>query len=144
MHALGPETPTPLETIPTTVRTIITCATCSHGFSFEEGEHLAAVRGIEEKIVVCPKCDSIFAVERTPEGITIAANVTTMSTAPATSPVSVETGRQPNTFKLVVLEALALGFALGATQMGGGLPMMVIACVAVLMAAFGLYAWRKL
>ena len=146
MQALGPEALK--EKVSPAVRTLITCATCSHNFSFEEGEHLAGHRGIQEKVVLCPRCESIFEVDMTPEGVTIVANVTARYGARAPSPIGqpgdTSNRRELNTLKFMILEFLALGFAVGAMQVGGGIPMVVIGCIAVLMALFGIYVWRRM
>jgi len=146
MHVMGPEAPK--ENVSPTVRTLITCAICSHDFSFEEGEHLTTDRGIQEQVVLCPRCESIFEVDVTPQGITLGANVTLKYRAHSPSPPGLSdataTRHEPNTLKLIVFELLALGFALAAVQMGGDLAAVIIGCLAVLMAALGIYAWRRM
>jgi DNA-directed RNA polymerase subunit RPC12/RpoP len=146
MHSVGPDASK--QTVLRIVRTLISCTTCGRTFSFEEGEDLAVKIGIADQAVRCPRCSSIFEVDITSEGISIAADVTSKYGLQAQLPKAVSDeivgGREPNTLKLMIVEFLALGFALGATQMGGGVPMIVIGCVAILMALFGLYVWRRM
>lgn len=59
-----------------TMQTKSTCRKCAASFSFEEGGSCALKNGIHEKVVVCPKCHTVYEVAVTPSGVTLLDDVT--------------------------------------------------------------------
>lgn len=59
-----------------TMRTKSACRTCGTGFSFQEGVGYANKNGITDKVVMCPKCNSVYEVNVTPRGVTLLDDVT--------------------------------------------------------------------
>jgi hydrogenase maturation factor HypF (carbamoyltransferase family) len=45
-----------------TMETKISCRKCSATFTFEDGANYAVENGIIDKVVMCPKCHSVYEV----------------------------------------------------------------------------------
>lgn len=59
-----------------TAQTKVSCRSCGEAFTFEQGVLGAGQRGINEKVVMCPKCNSVYEVKVTPGEVTLLADVT--------------------------------------------------------------------
>jgi NAD-dependent SIR2 family protein deacetylase len=59
-----------------TMKVQVACRKCGHRFTFEEGGGAAIDQGIRAKVVMCPKCRSIYETNVTPRGVTLLADVT--------------------------------------------------------------------
>jgi hypothetical protein len=58
------------------LQTNSSCRKCGVMFSFEEGVSCARRNGITSKVVMCPKCHSVYEVNVAPRGMTLLADVT--------------------------------------------------------------------
>ena len=59
-----------------TFETKLTCRKCGKAFTFEEGASLGKKSGIMDKVVMCPKCHSVYDVDVTFRGITLLGDAT--------------------------------------------------------------------
>ena len=52
------------------------CTKCGTAIAFEEGANLAKAKGIDDNVVMCVKCQSVFTVELVPGRMTLTKDVT--------------------------------------------------------------------
>lgn len=59
-----------------TMQTPVSCRKCGTKFTFQAGLHCALDNGIEDKVLMCKKCGSVYEADVTPYGVTLCADVT--------------------------------------------------------------------